>query len=330
MRESLKMQRVINSKKSTRDLFQFYALRWLEEAKLGLKDSSVAKYRNIVSLYLIPAFGKKRLCDFNRNKIDSFTSKLLTKGGRLRKGLQPSTVNTILTVLKEILDFASQNTGVPRVGFRKLRVNARKISSRVLRASDQKTLWNYLRDDSRQSSLGIFLCLTYGLRIGEICALRWGDVDLRDGMISVNRTLTRRQTFSKKGRKTEISISSLKSVFSERKIPLAPRDVEFLSQRRRPNDAYVLTGSPLRYMEPRTLANRFKKILHECDIPDVTFHSLRHSFATRWVKLGYGVKIFSEILGHSSVNVTLNYYVHPSTESQRQSVSRFSNDLFSK
>ena len=236
------MKRLTQSEPSAQRTFKYYALRWLDEARLNLKDSSLAKYRNVITLYILPAFGKTRLCDFNTNKIEAFTSKLLTSGGARRKGLQPSTVNTVLAVMRKIIEFTAQETDVPRLSFRKLRVCIRRSRSRVLTAEEQKTLWRYLRADSSQCSLGVLLCLAYGLRTGEICALRWGDVDLDGGIISINRTLTRRQTFSQKGKKTEISISSLRSAFSERKIPLSPSDVEFLAERRRSNDAYLLTG----------------------------------------------------------------------------------------
>ena len=323
------MKKTLNGRKGSRKSFKRYALEWLEEARLELRESSLAKYRNVVELYLLPSLGEKRPKDFNRLNISEFSSRLLSSGGAKGRGLQPSTVNTVLTVLKRILDYASQKTDFPTVSFRKLRVNVRKPTADVLLTSEQKRLWDYLTTDLSPCSIGMLLSVAYGLRIGEICALRWGDIDLEKGTLSITRMLTRKQTFAKSGKKTTVSISPLKSAYSERKIPLSPNDVKLLSQRKFPDDAYVLTGNPDVYMEPRTLSNRFKKALRTCGVRNVNFHVLRHSFATRWIELESDVKILSEILGHSSVNVTLNYYVHPSMESKRRRVAHFSKRVFS-
>ena len=313
---------------SRRSSFKCFAIQWLEETSTDLSATSVAKYRNIVELYLLPQFGKRRIGEFDRARISEFSSSLLTTGGVRRKGLSPSTVNTVLLVLKWILDHASRETGCPSISFRKLRVNDRKESAEVLTVADQERLRSYLLEHPSPCNLGAFLCLSFGLRIGEICALRWSDVRLDEGVLSVGRSMTRRQTFAEKGKKTEIVISSPKSASSERKIPLTSEHVAFLMQYRCEDGAYVLTGDSTRYMEPRAMSNRFHAILEACDIRPIKFHSLRHSFATRWIELQQDVKSLSEILGHSSVNVTLNYYVHPSLESKRQSVSNFSKIAF--
>ena len=311
-----------------RSPFKRFAALWLEETATNLRTTSVAKYRNIINLYLLPQFGKRRIGDFDRARIAEFMSNLLTTGGARRCGLSPSTVNTVLLVLKWILDYASRETGSPSISFRKLRVNSRKESAAVLTVADQEKLLTYLVEHPSPCNLGALLCLFFGLRIGEICALRWGDVRLDEGVLRIGRSMTRRQTFAEKGRRTEIVVSSPKSAFSERKIPLPAEQVAFLAQYRREDGAYVLTGESTRYMEPRVLTNRFQAILRACNIRPIKFHALRHSFATRWIELRQDVKSLSEILGHSSVNVTLNYYVHPSLESKRQSVSNFSKIVF--
>ncbi len=323
------MKKSLKSRKSSGKTFKRYALEWLEEARLELRESSLAKYRNVVNLYLLPTLGGKRPRDFNRFNIGEFSSMLLSSGGTKGRGLQPSTVNTVLTVLKRILDYASQKTDCPTVSFRKLRVNVRKPTADVLQRSEQKRLWDYLTADLSPCSIGILICLAYGLRIGEICALRWGDIDLEKGTLSIKRTLTRKQTFAKDGDRTIVSISPLKSACSERKIPLSPDDVRLLSRKALPSEAYVLTGDPDYNMEPRTLSNRFKKALQTCGVRNVNFHTLRHSFATRWIEFESDVKALSEILGHSSVNITMNYYVHPSMESKRRRVAHFSKRVFS-
>lgn len=322
------MRKLQRKPKSHRVLFKRIAVQWLKEASSELKETSVAKYRNIVELYLLPKIGKRRIDEIDRADVCEFISELLTKGGVKNRGLKPSTVNTILSVVKRILDHASRETGLPSVSFRKLRVNVRKESVEVLSENDQKKLWTYLLGNLSPCNLGILLCLGYGLRIGEICALRWNDFDLDSGVLSISRSLARRQTFAREGKKTEIVVTSPKSAFSERKIPLAHEHIALLAQCRREDDAYVLTGETNRIMEQRVLSYRFQKILRACGLRLIKFHSLRHSFATRWIELGNNIKTLSEILGHSSVTVTLNYYVHPSLENKRQSVSHFARNAF--
>jgi len=316
---------------STNDYcIKWFAIRWLDEIKYELKSSSLAKYQNIVNLYIIPYLGKEKLVDFSRNKINEFSSTLLSSGGVHEKGLSPSTVNSILTVLKRILDFAAQQTGRPSVCFRNVRINARKPTATILRRSEQCRLWKYLFENLSPRNLGIILSMSFGLRIGEICALRWKDINFEEETLCITRTLMRKQTFSNSGKKTEVVVSTLKSSFSERKIPLTPEITEVLIQQQCADEAYILTGNVSRYIEPRALTNHFKKTLQICKIRDVKFHTLRHTFATYWIEMGYDIKSLSEILGHSSVNVTLNYYIHPSMESKRRDVSDFSKKVFSR
>ena len=322
------MKRIPQKEKTSSIRFKYVANQWLKEASSELKASSIAKYRNIVDLYLLSKLGERRIDEIDRAAISELISELLTTGGVRNQGLRPSTINTILSVVKRILDYAYRETGRPSVCFRKLRVNVQKESVEVLSDSNREKLWTYLLGNLSPCNLGILLCLGYGLRIGEICALRWSDFDFDSGVLSISRSLTRRQTFAQEGKKTEIVITSPKSAFSERKIPLAQEHIECLNQLRREDDAYVLTGKTSRSMEPRVLSYHFKKILQACDVRPIKFHSLRHSFATRWIELGANLKTLSEILGHSSVTVTLNYYVHPSLESKRQNVSYFARNAF--
>lgn len=322
------MRQSLNTNGLNAITFKRCAIQWLDEVKPELKCSSQAKYRNVVNLYLLPALGKEKLIDVSRNKISVFSSTLLTSGGVRKKGLSPSTVNSILTVLKRILDYASLTTGIPTVSFHKLRINDRKTMVTILRRSEQKRLCDYLCENLSSVNLGILLSMSYGLRIGEICALRWRDINLEEGALYIGRTLMRKQTFSRNGKKTEVVVSSQKSAFSERKIPLFPQMLELLTARQHEDDAYVLTEKASRVMEPRALTNHFKKALRACKIRDVKFHTLRHTFATYWIEKGYDIKSLSEILGHSSVNVTLNFYVHPSMESKRRIISDYSKEMF--
>ena len=159
-----------------------------------------------------------------------------------------------------------------------------------------------------------------------MCALKWGDINLVDGNIFVRKTMQRVQIRDslEHHKKTQVVIHSPKSDCSIRKIPLPSELVELITPFQQQTDAFVLTGSSEKYIEPRCLENFFKKIVKGSNISNVNFHALRHTFATRCVELGFDLKSLSEILGHSNVNITLNRYVHPSMELKHENMSRLS------
>ena len=172
-----------------------------------------------------------------------------------------------------------------------------------------------------------------GLRVGEICALRWSDISLSHRTISVRQTMQRLKDTenventesqeSGENRKTKILISAPKSNTSVRVIPLN-RELTELCRKWKPLNpkAYVLTGEEKRYMEPRTLQYRMERYTKACGLEGVHFHTLRHSFATRCVEAGFEMKSLSEILGHSSPRITLERYVHSSLELKRENMDR--------
>lgn len=198
---------------------------------------------------------------------------------------------------------------------------------RVLSISEQEKLERVLREDLSFSNLGILLCLYTGIRIGEVCALTWKDIIAEEQILSVNKTMQRLQQLNGFERKTRIVISSPKSECSIRRIPLPDSIYHLLQSNRCSDDSYILTGRINKFVEPRTMENRFKKVLRLAGVQDTNFHTLRHTFATRCVELGFDIKSLSEILGHASVNITLNRYVHPSMELKQKNMNMLS-DLF--
>ena len=194
----------------------------------------------------------------------------------------------------------------------------------VLSKSQQDKLTSYLVNNLNNTSLGILICLYTGIRIGEICALKFDDISIADKTVHIHKTMQRVQNFTPlKETKTDVIISTPKSKSSVRDIPMP----EFLIAAITKNNmyvpkAYLLTGELHSYIEPRTLENRFKKCICSCGIANVSFHTLRHTFATRCVELGFETKSLSEILGHSSVNITLNRYVHSSMELKRMNMEK--------
>ncbi len=173
------------------------------------------------------------------------------------------------------------------------------------------------------------ICLLTGIRIGELCALKWEDISLTEKVLHIHKTLQRIQCDESEGysTRTRIVISTPKSDCSIRSIPIPDCLVDHMKQYYRGQTGYILTANGKRYIEPRTMQNHYRQVLKECEIQYKNFHTLRHTFATRCVELGFDIKSLSEILGHANVNITMNRYVHPTMELKRQNMNRLS-DLF--
>ena len=306
--------------------FSDIAAEWIKLQAAQLKESSASKYRNILSIYLVPKFGNCVAHTIRRSEIIAYSSFLLTHGKKGQTGLAPKTVNSILSVMKSILKYAARELYIPIADLSNGSVRQPQKTMRVLSSPEQQRLSKYLLEQLSPCNLGILICLYTGLRIGEICALKWKNVSFEEGYIFVQESMQRIQVQAEK-HKTAIFILPPKSACSIRRIPLPAELIRILEGERKGKNAFVLTGEENRFVEPRCMENRFNAIAAECKIDSVTFHSLRHTFATRCVELGFDIKSLSEILGHASVNITLNRYVHPSMELKQKNMNMLSTFL---
>ncbi len=301
--------------------------QWLDSIKPQLKESSIVKYTNILNLHLLPEFSAREITEITRSNISTFSCSLLVSGGYRAKGLSPKTVTDILSVLKSIFRYAALEKNLPVADIKGISVKKQQKPMRILSRIEQTTLSNYLCSELTLSNLGILLCLYTGLRLGELCALKWEDISFREQSLHIHQTMQRIQTFKKDGNETYVKISTPKSDCSIRKIPIPEEIFQLIKSLEKPADTFFLTGLPDIYIEPRTMQNRFKYIINQCNIKDTNFHALRHTFATRCIELGFDIKCLSEILGHANVNITLNRYVHPSMELKQKNMNMLS-DLF--
>ena len=303
--------------------FSATALEWLAVSRNQLKESSYVKYNTIVNNHLLPVFGGCQISDITRNDVSQFCNSLLSEDNNM-PALSPKTVSSIMCVLKNIFDYAAQVKQYATVDLRGVSIRQPQRQLRVLSLSEQQTLSAYLCENLNLYNLGILICLCTGLRVGEICALRWGDVNFEEKSIYVHQTMQRLQCPELSENKTQVLISNPKSDSSVRRIPIPDELFNLVAQYRFSENAYFLTGTSKQYVEPRKMQNKFKRAIKDCGIETANFHALRHTFATRCVELGFDIKSLSEILGHSSVNITLNRYVHPSMELKQQNMNKLS------
>lgn len=297
--------------------------RWLSEAALSLKESSVNKYEDILRCYILPEFGERELSEITNQQLMNFANDLLLSGGTRGQGLAPSTVAEILSAMNGIRIYAMKKDYAVAFSTDCVSLKKRQGDIRVFSLEEEGQLISYLQENLDLPALGVMLCLFTGIRLGELCAMKWDDINISEKKMSVSRTMQRLRS-NTAGHKTEVKILKPKSMTSVRTIPLPDIIMEFLEAAYIPG-AFLLTGEDNRFVEPRTMQNYFKRIIAACGIESANFHATRHTFATRCIELGFDVKSLSEILGHASVTITMNRYVHPSMTLKRKNMNRFSN-----
>lgn len=302
------------AKSSEEMMFEDVCMMWLESKRLSVKESTYARYRTVIKKHFCTYFSGLYISQITEQSAQSFIESLVSNH-------KPKTVKDIASVLKQIISYANiQVLSLP------VTVNIRlpkesKSKTEVFSSSEYRKLLQALQRNPDLDHLGILICLQTGVRLGEICGLRFGDINFERKTISIQRTIQRIQDGNGG---TRFLIDTPKTENSVREIPLSSMLMKHLEPYRLyPKNNYLLTGSDS-FMQPRTYQNRFKKFLCNNGLPPVNFHVLRHTFASRAVELGFDIKSLSEILGHASVQITLNRYVHPSMEQQRKQMELFS------
>ena len=296
---------------------------WLQSKRLSVKESSYGKYRHTVDCYIRPHLDGCRACDLTTELVADYVQDLLQNGRRDGQGLAPKTVQDILVIVKDTVSFAAdQGIRLP-CRLEKMAVKQKTPKMRVFTREEQRKLTTFLLDSPDTYKFAVLLCLYTGLRIGEVCALRWCCIDMGRQVLRVQATAQRvRDPEPGGGPKTKMLFADPKSKCSIRDIPLPEQMLPLMKKfRGSPND-FILSDSADQCPDPRALQYRFKRYLSLCGIEDANFHALRHTFATRCVENGFELKSLSEILGHANVNITLNRYVHSSFVLKKENMDR--------
>lgn len=292
------------------DLFS----EWYRSILHRVKESTAANYTMKADKHILPAFGNLLVGDITATHIYSFIT------DKQQAGFSSRYIADMVVLMKSIFKYAVQTYQIanPLDGIALPKKKKPKIQ--LLDEAEQKTLQQYIGQHQNRSTLGVAIALTGGLRIGEICPLQWKDVDLEKRIFSVTKTMQRIQCTTETN-KTKLIITDPKSESSRRQIPIPDCMMSFLLKYKGKPNEYVLTGTE-KPIEPRAMQYRFRTILKNAKLPSIHFHALRHIFASNCIKLGFDVKALSEILGHSSVEITLNRYVHSSFDQKREYMER--------
>lgn len=298
------------AQKNTRIYLSNVANEWRLLNCNSFKISTYQTYDCIIRKYIL----ESNLNDIPVNQIK--TQDIISFSNRLlEQGLSAKTVNDILIVLNSLLKYANKNYLIAKPEIKYIKENKKEM--RVLSIDEQRIFENYLKQDMDIFKFGALVSLYTGLRIGELCALQWGDIN--NQTLKVYKTLHR--LYDENG-KSKIIIDTPKTNKSNRTIPLPLFLNELIEQRRKEPEMYVLSTSNIEIIEPRLMQIHFKKMVQDCNLENVTFHTLRHTFATRCVECGFDVKTLSEILGHSDVKTTLNKYVHSSMKLKQENMNK--------
>ena len=289
---------------------------WKKDKKQYVKKSSFSAYVLLTENHLLPAFGDQYSIEETEVQQLVFL--------KINQGLSHKTIKDILIVLKMVLKFGAKNKWIEYQPFDiQFPTERERQDVEVLSRTNQKKIMNYIQEHFTFRNLGIFICLSAGIRIGEVCALTWEDIDTKRGIISVKKTIQRIYVIEDNIRKTEVILDTPKTKNSIREIPMSRDLLRMLKPIKKivNNSFFVLTNDE-KPTEPRTYRSYYKNLMRELQMPELKFHGLRHSFATRCIESKCDYKTVSVLLGHSNISTTLNLYVHPNMEQKKKAIDQ--------
>lgn len=312
--------------KSKKIFYKDWIYSWLIEKKDYIKESTYANYSNNIFNHIIPNLGDYTLNDMNHKIIQDFLLELSKNGKKNGSGgLSEKTIKDITIIIKGSIKKGINEDKIKHIEltFNYPKENKDK-SIYILTKHEQNKLTDYVINNLTSRNIGILLSLYSGIRIGELCALQWKDIDFKNNKLIISKTVQRIYIKDKDKNISKVIITSPKTKNANREIPINKDFIEILKKIKSDNECYILSNSE-KYIEPRTYRKYFNKVLKKNKIKHFNFHSLRHTFATNCITLGCDYKTVSELLGHANVNITLNLYVHPRYSQKKKCI-----DLVSK
>lgn len=301
--------------------FKEIATLWIEEKKSFVKKSTLSIYTLNLEKHIFVRFG-------NRKKITESEVQLFVME-KHASGLSASTVKDLVTLMKTVMNYGQRKGWTAYTGWSvRFPQGRQKGEARVFTVAEQKRLMKHLNGNFSFRNLGLLICLNTGMRIGEICALKWSDIDTDTGIFYIRRTIERIYAAEQELRRTEIVIDNPKTSNSQREIPISKNLARILRPLKKivNTDYYVISNSAAP-LEPHTYRCYYNNLIRSLMLPHLKFHCLRHTFATRCIESGCDYKTVSTLLGHSSVGITMNIYVHPNLEQKQKCIDKMLKNL---
>lgn len=285
-----------------------------------VKLSTYESYYRCITGYVLP-FYQERGCERISAETAGAFSARINQDSRLSVPYKRKLLTVYKTALRDILGTSAEcAAALQAVSLPK----AAGADVQVFSVREQRMIEAEIVGSGDRRLLGILLCFYTGIRLGEVCGLKWGDVDFDAGSMVVARTVARVKNFSRTGAKTILAVGTPKSACSARKIPLPGFLLEMAKKYKldASDEKHFILSDGETPMEPREYQKLFQKVLERSGVKSRKFHAIRHTFATRALELGVDIKTLSELLGHSSVSVTLNIYAHSLFEQKRKAIEK--------
>lgn len=327
--ETSKQKKYELSTETNDKTFKNYAGYWLERKKYEIRKSTFANYTNLFMCNIIPCLGDIPCEKFNNQILQMFAYYCHEKGGKKKTGLSEHYIRDLLLLIKSVIrdgqeegvfpDFAFKPIKIPK----KLQLETRK---QIYTEKEYKKMIEYILKNINSKSVGILLGIYTGMRIGEICALQFKDIDFDENIIHVNKTIQRIYNPLDELEPSKVIITPGKTKNSIREIPITSEIAEILKTIKKDDEFYVLSNSK-KPIEPRTYRKFYDRFMRQAGVEPIKFHALRHTFASISIENGIDVKTISDILGHSDISITLKTYTHTTQKAKQNAIYKF-NSMF--
>lgn len=308
-------------------IFKNYAGYWLEKKKYEIRESTFANYTNLFINNILPCLGDIPCENFNNKLLQSFAYWCKEKGGKEGKGISEHYIRDSLLLVKAVIRDGQEENIFPDFAFKQIKIPKTlriETQKQIYTEKEYKKIINYILNNISSKSVGILLGIYTGMRIGEICALQFKDIDLEENIVHINKTIQRIYNPLDELEPTKIILTPGKTKNSIRDVPISKEITEIISTLKQSNDFYVLSNSR-KPIEPRTYRKFYDKFMKQAGVEPIKFHALRHTFASINIENGVDVKTISDILGHSDISITLKTYTHTTQKAKERAIEKFNN-----